>query len=419
MKIQTKISHYFVVISIILFLIGSFISYYVIEAIILDEVDEALLTEEHEIYNSLKTNKTPEVYNSTIYSYITISDIVQKPSRTFSDTSIYVSEEGETVLFRQLISVDNLRGKSYTITVRQSLLEQEDLATGITFTMMGILVSIIISFNLLGIWSERKLWRPFYNTLSKLEEFEIHKVTPLLLPGSNLKEFDKLNKTLNELSSKIVKDYKNLKEFSENASHELQTPLSILRSKLDILIQDKSLNESQSVNFQAMYSAVNRLSKIINSLNIITKIDNEEFSKTEILVINNIINSQLEILDEVLATKNIRIEKEFSDTLEININKHMAETLVSNLLSNALKHNIDSGFILIKTGSDFLEITNSGNALSTSPEEMFLRFRKESLTSDSTGLGLAIVKGICERYNLSVNYNYANHQHTLSITVIK
>jgi len=419
MKIQTKISLYFVVISIILFLIGSFISYYVIEAIILDEVDEALLTEEHEIYNSLKTNKTPEVYNSTIYSDITIGDVVQKAYRTFSDTSIYVSEEGETVLFRQLISVDNLRGKSYTITVRQSLLEQEDLATGITFTMIGILVSIIISFNLLGIWSERKLWSPFYNTLSKLEKFEIHKVTPLVLPESKLKEFDKLNKTLNELSSKIVKDYKNLKEFSENASHELQTPLSILRSKLDILIQDKSLNESQSVNFQTMYSAVNRLSKIINSLNIITKIDNEEFSKTEILVINNIINSQLEILDEVLATKDIRIEKEFSDTLEININKYMAETLVSNLLSNAIKHNIDSGFILIKTGSDFLEITNSGNALSTSPEEMFLRFRKESLTSDSTGLGLAIVKGICERYNLSVNYNYANHQHTLSITVIK
>ena len=417
MKLQNKISLYFFSISLIIFLLSSVASYFVLKNLVLEEVDETLEAEKNNLISQLQHFEKPanilenHSYRLEIYPVDKNNYIAQ----TLSDTLIYVGDEGEGVPFRQIKLSKIINGKNYFIILRRSLIERDDLLTGLTVLLVVIFSLIFLSLNLINYFGEKKWWKPFYETLDKISHFNLSHKEKMNFGHSNIDEFNKLNETLEELTKKIIKDYKNLKEFSENASHEMQTPLAIIRSKLDVMIQDKSLSEKQFDSIRSLYGAVNRLTKLNQSLNLLTKIENEEFEQNDNVNFSQLIEKQLTNLEELISLSSLKVSVKIENNVMLNINSFMAETLISNLLINSVKHNVKGGQIIIDLKGSELIVKNSGNPPKVPTEQLFQRFKKGAQTSDSPGLGLSIVKTICELNWFEIQYNFIDGLHIVSV----
>lgn len=418
MKLIKKINCYFITISILILIVTSVVTYFLLQALILEEVNETLQSEKNAIVKKLKTGYMPD---SVFYSYsdnleLKLLDYPSTVKEQLIDTLIFVEAEGERVTFRQLYSIVNINGESYLIVLRRSLVERDELVTGLAVMILLVFISIIGLLILINYWGERRLWKPFYNTINKLSGFSIKQKKPLDLPPVDIDEFNELNKTLNYLTEKLKRDYHQLKEFSENASHEMQTPLAVIRSKLDVLIQDNTLNEYQHKSISSLYNAVSRLSRLNQSLNLLTKIENEEFDNKIDISLTELTNRQLENLKELIEINNLTVGKKFTAQPLLKLNQFIAESLFGNLIINAIKHNVDGGKISIEIDKNKFSITNTGKQLNVNPEELFRRFKKGDSSSGSPGLGLSIVQKICEQNKIEIKYTIIQNLHTVTLT---
>jgi signal transduction histidine kinase len=240
-----------------------------------------------------------------------------------------------------------------------------------------------------------------------------------MLISSDISEFDTLNKVLTNMANKIENDFINLKEFTENASHEIQTPLAIIKSKLEILIQSTTLTREQIELVQIMDHATSRLSKLNMGLLLIAKIENNQYEKMEPVSLGSLIRKSLETLDDFIRHKNLEVKWEMEEMVSVNMNPVLADILVNNLINNAIKHNVCDGYITIMLSVKELTIENSGKPLVgnsiENPSDLFHRFKKNSTSDESIGLGLAIVKKICDTYHLSIFYTIKDNIHSISI----
>jgi signal transduction histidine kinase len=259
----------------------------------------------------------------------------------------------------------------------------------------------------------RRLWKPFYDSVNIAEKFDIQSDKPLDLPVTDIKEFNQLNDVFDYMTTKMRYDYLNLKEFSENAAHEIQTPLAVIRSKADILMQQKGLNKESINLLKSINEATTKLFKLNQGLLLISKIDNQIFNEKKKVSLRKILEKGLENYKEIMELKNIKVEMNASDDAVVEMNDVLAETLVSNLLSNAVRFNFDYGFIKCNIDNKYLSIANSGLPLTIDPEDLFKRFYKGSDNPQSVGLGLSIVKKITEGYGMTINYS--NHDNTHEI----
>ncbi len=415
MKLSKKIIRYYTFSSLLFFLLGSIAIYFVLKSLIAEEVDETLRSEKKRIVKQLQNENHSIPDWATINLEIRNTPSIATPAETLKDTIIYVKETNETIPLRQLRFYTQIQNHAYQITLRRSLIEKDDLVTGAFGIMIGIFVVTLLIINAVNIWSEKKLWGPFYATLKRLQEFRLESKRPLNLPQTPVDEFSRLNRTLNRMAEKLRADYRNLKQFSENAAHEMQTPLAIIRSKLDVLIQDSSFSEEQAQTIHSLYQAVNRLARLNRSLNLLTKIENREFDEKQPVDFCALIKSQTDNLRELIEIKQLTVGFRCEQPFVQTINPFMAETLISNLLLNAIKHNVRQGHIEILITTNSFVIENSGPPLQSDAQAMFERFKKDRPASDSPGLGLSIVQSICHQNGLKITYSYQNKKHRIRI----
>ena len=415
MKLLKKISIYFIISSAFVIITGSVTTYFVIQALINEEVQETLELEKKDLLEHIQiTGLNQERLKFGNVDIVQIPDSITLPEQ-YSDTLIYIAEENEAVPFMQLELNARISGKNYRIHLRRSLIEKDDVALGITVMMTILFILMILLLNVINFWSGRRLWNPFYQTLNKLTRFKLTNREDFHLADENIDEFHQLNNTLNILAAKLQEDYRTLKEFSENAAHEMQTPLAVMRSKLDVLIQDKSLTAEQMQTIQSLLHSVSRLARLNQSLNLLTKIENLEFNEIEEIDFSTLIEQQIVNLNELIQMNELKVEMHLDIHFIKRINPFMAETLLTNLLINAVKHNISGGFIEIETTADSLIISNSGPPLQSKPQDLFSRFKKDHPSPDSPGLGLSIVQSICEHNGLKAEYWYNEEKHTITI----
>lgn len=235
------------------------------------------------------------------------------------------------------------------------------------------------------------------------------------LKQTEVKEFDDLNKVLIAMTDRIKHDYSNMKEYTENASHELQTPLAIINMKLELLLQSQNLDDKQLKALVEAYEATNRLSKLNKTLLLLAKIENRQFPESKIINPATIIQSQLESFEDMMDAKQIKKTVINEAEVNLNMNPYLAEILIANLIKNAIRHNIQQGELKIKVASHNITVSNSGNELKIDAVNIFERFHKNSASPESLGLGLAIVKKICEIYKFNIRYYYEDKMHHFSI----
>ena len=259
----------------------------------------------------------------------------------------------------------------------------------------------------------RKIWQPFYDILNSIKHFNVASRHSIPIHQSGIDEFNNLDKAVKQMTDKIMQDYDTLKNFADNASHEMQTPLAIINSKLDLLIQDPNLGEKQILQLQAMYDAVGRLSKLNQSLLLLTKIENDQFLHSEPVSMNNLLDKKLLQLEELIEAGklNMKVEKE---NVDVEMNNYLADILLNNLLINSIRHNVENGHIDIKLNFESLVVSNTGKDGALDEKVIFDRFRKNGY-SDGTGLGLAIVKQICDKLDFDISYHYLNNYHSFTV----
>ena len=217
------------------------------------------------------------------------------------------------------------------------------------------------------------------------------------------------------MHGRIKQDYQNLKEFIENISHEIQNPLAIIKSRIDLLQQNENLDKSQAELIQSIQSSTIRLSNLNKSLILLSKIDNNQFSEREEVDIAENINFHLENFEDIIQSKNISLDKNYKNPLVVRADSNLISIMLLNLLKNSIYHNFSSGTVEVMTESNTLIIKNSGKKLDINPEDLFKRFTKSSNKPDSLGLGLAIVKKICDYYNFSIQYTCQDNFHIITI----
>ncbi len=417
MKLLVKNTYLLLIFSLITFIIGGIIFYFNLKTQIYQEIDQSLELEKARIIQKLMVSDSIPDFYTSFENQIKVVDkeLLVVPYQKISDTIIYDSIENDYIPFRMLESNIKLYTKTFKIDISKSLINKGDLLRDILFLMFFLFISLLAVMMLTNFTISKRLLRPFYTTLGILKNYNVGRTPGLKLPKTNTKEFTLLNEVLNIMSEKIHSDFLSLKEFTENASHEMQTPLSVIRAKLELLIQDESLNCEQLKVIQSITESTSRLSKMSRALVLITRIEGLQFHETKPITINVVLDILLENFTELISEKGIVVTKEYQDDCIIEMNPTLADILLSNLLNNAIKHNLQNGTISIKITKSILIISNSGNKLTTNTDELFQRFMKDKSKPDSLGLGLAIVKKIVDTNNLLIDYSYHDGFHTIEI----
>lgn len=419
MKLLTKTSRYYLIASVAIFMISGLIVSHLLHHIFYRQIDETLNEEKLLVEETINySDSVPDF--SPVFGHmieVTILNHPHKKNKIIHDTVMYDSRIGSFISYRHL-SIENtsIRNQGYIINIFKPLQESESLIAEILFAILAVFVSLMVVFGLVNYFIARRVWIPFYRILHNLSEYNILEEKPLTPIKSDIHEFILLNQALQKMSNKIRQDYFNLKEFNENAAHELQTPLAIIKTKMDLLIQNESLTNEQLHLIGSVYDATSKMAKLNQGLLLISKIGNNQFTEIEEIDLIRLIDRTLSNFGEMIEYRKLKVTSHFETPVVIRLNRILAEILVTNLISNSIKHNYESGHIEIVANSGILRISNSGQSMTVNPSELFERFRKSgSKNNDSIGLGLSIVKKITDLYQFRIEYLYDRELHTIQI----
>ena len=351
------------------------------------------------------------------YPFIETREVRGQPEGKYEkkDTIFFDADEEGNIDFRQISLVDSINGKMYFIAARDEIFEKSDLL-GIIVVVTGLVFFLLlISLYFINRKLSLHIWQPFYKTLDELREFSYDKSGFRLSSVSQLDEFTELNETLEKLTQRVISDYQSLKRFTEDASHEIQTPLAIIQSKLETLLQYPDLNKEQAEIINAAYVSALRISKLTQTLLLLTKIANDQFPEKIKVNLSKLLEEKIRLLEDHVFGKTLTLYKEIEPECLIESNLLLAESMVINLLGNAVKHCSTGGNINIVLDKSHFEISNSGAPLSVPSSKLFERFYKVQKSSDSQGLGLSIVKEICSINMWAIKYEYQDDKHKFII----
>lgn len=412
MKLETHYNRVTVAATLIVLLIAAIGYYFMIHYVLIGQLDEALKVEEVEIHDYIsKHNKLPD---ATVYKdqRIAFEKTDHTQHRSFNSLSAFHPGENEMESSRQLLFTVEVNGQIYMASVTKSEESTEDLVWIILFSTLGLLVLLTVILFFTNRFLLKKLWKPFHNTLSSIKEFNLSAPVDIKMQATQITEFNELNESIRMMAKKVMNDYQSLKNFTDHASHEMQTPLAIIHTKLDVLIQEPELSEKSMEQIHGIYNAVEKLSRLSQALLLLTRIENNQYNATQDVSINQILEEKILELQEWIRVSDLDVTI-YPNPVNVNMSKELAEILVGNLLRNAIIHSMPGTNIEIQTKEQSLSISNAGVA-ALDTNKITDRFYKSD-NSGGNGLGLAIVKQICDQYGFRFSYVFSQHKHIFSI----
>jgi signal transduction histidine kinase len=414
MKLLSKINRKYAMISGLISILGIILIFIFIKYYISSEMEEKLSVTEYNVQKNLIND-----YKIEFKPFIEVKELSNYSNANLNlgekDTLLRRKHRNDLDSYRQKRSIYRVGDKLYLITVRADNVEQFELIISIGLPIVIILLILIITMNIMTRKINISIWSPFYKNLDILKKFSVIDKNKVELVNSEINEFKDMNNSIIELTEKIKADYNKLKEFSENASHELQTPVAIIKTKIESMLQNEQLEKEAAVQLQSMYQTVNRLSRLNKSLTLLTKLESIEFEDQEEISLRDFILLRIEDFKEFAKAKSINIKMDLQEDALIFINKDQLEILFSNLLTNAINHNYTDGEIFLLLNKEELIIENTGKPLLINTERVFERFIKNDPAGESTGLGLTIVKRICELNQMEICYNNNDSIHNITV----
>ena len=405
MKLLTYTSRIQLLYFLIMFGIFSILFYLVLSWNVLQNVDEVLYNRKVNLLAYLEENPEAPFKEDNPLDDFTFHLIEEtaflKGEENYTDTLIYEPVDDELDEYRKLTAFVKLQGKHYRLEIVKPHLEAAEMIGTIAITLGGLLLGLALSFYFSQRIISKKIWKPFFEMLERLRNFRLDKQQLPELSPSTIDEFRMLNDTINELVLKNMEIFNSQKQFIENASHEMQTPLAVIQSRLEVLIGRAELTQEQAEIVEGLISSTQRLKKLNKTLLLLSKIENRQFLLTDQIDVNQIIQRSMEYYEEQKSTLNISVKIETDNQLTVQGNTMLTEILIQNLLKNAFLHNTENGTLTIRAEVKQLTITNTGHKKAgegsmLDKEKLFNRFYKQSGISDSWGLGLSIAMKIAD-----------------------
>lgn len=324
----------------------------------------------------------------------------------YQDTLIYTEYEKDLEPFRVLTTAFKRGDTFYQLKVISSMVEEDDLLEDLFWSIFWLYLILIISILIINNLVIQKLWKPFYTLLNQLKNFRIDQEEKLPDFTTNIREFKELKEATNALILHSTEAYQSQKQFTENAAHELQTPLAIATNKLELLLENETIENTHIENIAQVLQIIERLTRLNKSLLLLSKIENKQYFDNQDISINSITRQSISDLEDFSTFKDVTIELHEQETVEINIDPTLTNILLSNLIKNAIVHNIPEGKVRVFIQNNSIEIRNTGANIPLNKERIFNRFYKSSSENQHTGLGLAIVQAICKLYSYRVSYHF-------------
>lgn len=399
MKFLKKINLNYLIPLTLVLLIVSVAGYFILRIIITYGAKERLLSKEYLVEQQIKN--TGEIPN--LHPVIEVQKTEKEPaiSPSFKKVNIWNEREEEYEVFLEYSSKINIGDTWYTVKIRQSSFENEDILLILALTLFILLLSAFMISFLSARRMNRTVWSGFERNLHEIENYSLRINKDISLERSDIEEFERLNIAVRDFTSRLKSDYLMLKEFTENASHEIQTPLSVALMNLEEILQH-DIKEDVFKKVVTVINSLKRLTKLNQSLILLAKIDNMQFEKDTEISLNEIILRKKEDLSAFIDAKNLDVEIRDEGNFLIRMDVYLSEILIGNLFTNAVDHNITNGIIRVFIKPGFLQICNTGENHALTDKNIFNRF--VSGNKKSPGLGLAIVRQICETHNLDVHY---------------
>lgn len=419
MKLFSKYNRINIPATILIFLVGCVGFYFVLREVLIRQLDASLRTEKTEICSYVSQhNALPEVVNTRGQqtSFTGVPSPVNGVYR-YSEKQRGPAKGGYS--WRRLVVFGiNAGGRNYKVVVSQSQVEAEYLLGLIIFIAAGVIALVLVTSVVINGWVLRRLWRPFYHTVGAMGSYELARQELLQLRPSDIDEFNLLNQSVHGMTERIQHDYQIVKEFSANAAHEMQTPLAVIRTRTDELIQDEHFLQQHEQAILTIEQSVQRLTRMNQALLLLARIENRQFVLNEEVALDELIKEKLQELSELIASQRLRVTVN-TVPVTVRFHRYLAEVILNNLLSNAIRYNYQQGEIVIVLNAAMLSIGNSSPLPSMDGEKLWQRFYRhpESLP-DGNGLGLSIVKQTCEWAGYEVNYRYHDGLHIFSIALL-
>ncbi|MVM33691.1 sensor histidine kinase [Spirosoma sp. HMF4905] len=409
---------YYAALAALLWLLSVPVSYFIIQRLVIQDVDDALLARKTEI-GLLLTNDHHQLleYLPRADPDVQLKLITRQPgfkqpiSDRLYDTTYYLPLLDEWEPHRELKTGLSVNGQLYQLRLRQSLVEREDFIVTITGLQTGVFLLLLLGLGLINRQMTRRLWQPFTDVLGIIRRFRLEKDPLPDWPATQVLEFNELQGDLTTLIRRNQVVYASQKQFTENASHELQTPLAVISAELEVLFQSEGLPDEELAHVQRATEAVQRLAQLNKALTLLTQIENRQFIEDKSVHIGQLIDRLLKTNAEFIRHKQLRLTYTQSADPAVLMNPQLAEVLLGNLVRNAIRHTPTGGDITIHLLAHQLRVSNSGESLPFPEEAIFERFVKNPALPEATGLGLAIAHQIADRYGLSLTYTYESDQH--------
>ena len=419
MKLLNYTTTYFSVILLVLISIWAVVFYFAMFEEIYDSIDDGLDNRKMVLINrasqDLDLLKKPQL-DEYLYTIVKVDFKNYRGFKdTYNDTLMYMINEEDFEPVRTLESVFRHGDDYYKIKLVTSMVEEDDQIQNLLEYTILLYTVLVISILLLNNFFLKKVWKPFYNLIGQLKTFHLDRKTTITFTPTKIEEFALLNKSVETLLAKTRETYSGQKQFIENASHELQTPLAIAINKLELLFEETELTPHQAEQLQQALENLERLTRLNRSLLLISKIENEQFQGTEKMEFSHLIESIITNFSEMAAHKKTPINFNTSTHVFKEINPDLAHFLFSNLIKNAILHGESGSTIsMILTETKF-SIRNFSKVQEMESEQLFQRFQKHSGGSSSTGLGLSIAQSIAARYGYKIEYSFSHGKHTFTL----
>lgn len=396
--------------------IWAFVFYLSMMDEVYDSIDDGLENYKILIIQKASTDTTllqKTYFDESNYAIRPITKAVAiNATEVFQDTAMYMEYEDSYEIARMLTTYFSTPDERYyQLKIIASMVEGDDLVADLLHALLWLYVAVIASAFIINNWVLRKIWRPFYQLQHELRHFNLGEHQSFNPPLTRVREFKDINETVADLLKANIATFQQQKQFIENASHELQTPLAISMNKLELLLEQYQGTEEQTQLLANAIQHLERLTRLNKSLLLLSKIENRQFGKEEAVDFNALLRRQVDDFTELLEYKNIRVDIEERGDLLWQFNVDLANILTTNLLKNAIVHNHQGGHIHIVIDDDRFEIANTGSSRPLDAANLFSRFHRTSDNPSSTGLGLAIVKSIVQFHLIQVTYRYENGMH--------
>jgi signal transduction histidine kinase len=416
MKLLTRTVRNYVTFSILLLAVSAPLFYFLIHRLLVNKMDEELC--EHRIeFNKLAplltTDEDIRFFSIINEEFVLTPTVELIKADSLLTISLYNDEEDQVHPYRVLRSGVTIQGKSYKLQIQESMVSTFDLVFAIVATQATLIALLFVGLVFINRKLSKIIWDPFYTILDRLKKYQIDKDISIDLPQSTTAEFRDLSYTVSKLIAKNHEAYQSQKEFTENASHELQTPLAVIKGKIDLLMQTP-LSEKQAEHIYVLQDATSRMVRLNRNLLLLAKIENQQFLDQEMMSVVALIERLIQQFYEQIEQKNIEVKVEEPQDFTVKVNSTVIEILFTNLITNAIRYTPTHGHLKISVKPNEVCVSNDGGPLRY-PEKIFDRFQRDTGPSSGAGIGLAIVKKICDSNGFKIAYQYVNGMHSFTI----